>query len=86
MTPPIPTPELHTGRAVWTNVDGTKVLRIPGSPFAAMPDTREKHSWNIFLVEGRRMVGWTRGDRHDVASRLLAYERDYLPLPGKTSS
>lgn len=71
-------PVLHIGVTVWMSLDGDRVLRIPGSPFAALPDSREKHSWHIFFVEGRREVGWTRGDRHDVRSRLIETERDYL--------
>ena len=62
---------LHTGAAVWMSLDGSRVLRIPGSPFAALPDSREKHSWHIFFVEGRREIGWTRGDRRDARIRMV---------------
>lgn len=72
----VPTP--HTGAAVWTYIDGTRVLRIAGSPFAAMPDQREKNAWHIFLIDGRRAYGWTMGDRNDVRARLISTERDYL--------
>jgi hypothetical protein len=72
----VPVP--HTGTAVWTYIDGTRVLRIAGSPFAAMPDRNEKNAWHIFLVECRRAVGWTKGDRHDARARLISTERDYL--------
>ena len=59
-------------------LDGTRVLRIAGSPFAALPDSREKNSWHIFFVEDRHEVGWTRGDRRDARIRLIETERDYL--------
>jgi hypothetical protein len=71
-------PVLHTGAAVWTYIDGTRVLRIAGAPFAAMPDQVEKNLWHIFFIEGRRTVGFTKGDRHDARSRLISTERDYL--------
>ena len=60
------------------SLDGSRVLHIPGSPFAAMPDFREKNTWRIFLVEGRREIGWTKGDRRDARTRLIETERDYL--------
>ena len=63
---------------MWTYIDGTRVLRIAGSPFAAMPDQREKHAWHIFLVEERRIVVWTKGDKNDARARLISTERDYL--------
>ena len=63
---------------MWTYIDGTRVLRIAGSPFAAMPDPREKNAWHIFFIDGRRQVGWTKGDKHDVRARLISTERDYL--------
>jgi hypothetical protein len=69
---------LHQGSAVWTRIDGTRVLRIAGSPFAAMPDPREKKLWHIFLIEGRRTFGWTTGDKYDARARLISTERDYL--------
>jgi hypothetical protein len=72
------TPVLHTGAAVWTRIDGTRVLRITGSPFAAMPDQHEKNAWHIFFIEGRRTIGWTRGDKNDARASLLSAERDYL--------
>ena len=71
-------PTLHIGAAVWTYIDGTRVLRIAGSPFAAMPDSKEKNTWHIFLIDGRRTVGWTKGDRHDARARLISTERDWL--------
>lgn len=71
-------PVLHTGAAVGTYIDGTRVLRIAGSPFAAMPDPREKHLWHIFFIEGRRTVAYTKGDRHDARTRLISIERDWL--------
>jgi len=72
------TPVPHTGAAVWTYIDGTRVLRIAGSPFAAMPDPREKNAWHIFFIDGRQTVGWTRGDKPDARARLISTERDYL--------
>jgi hypothetical protein len=77
-TLPDSTPLLHTGAARWANIDGTRVLHIAGSPFAAMPDQREKNAWHIFTIENRRIVGWTKGDRHDARARLISTERDYL--------
>ena len=71
-------PVLHTGAAVGTYIDGTRVLRIAGSPFAAMPDPNEKNAWHIFFIEGRRRVRWTKGDRHDARTALISTERDWL--------
>jgi hypothetical protein len=82
-TLPDSTPLLHTGAARWANIDGTRVLHIAGSPFAAMPDPKEKKAWHIFFIEGRRAVGWTKGDRHDARSRLISTERDYITALAK---
>ena len=81
-----PAPTLHTGPAVWQSIDGTRVLRISTSPFAAMPDSTEKKAWHIFFVEGRRRIGWTKGDRHDVRIRLIDTERDWLDRQPKLNS
>lgn len=74
-------PTLHTGAAVGTYIDGTRVLRIAGSPFAAAPDPREKNLWHIFFIEDRRTVALTKGDRHDARTRLIQAERDWLAKP-----
>lgn len=63
---------------MWTFIDGTHVLRIADSPFAAMPDRKEKKAWHIFLIDGRRKVGWTKGDQHDARACLISTERDYI--------
>jgi hypothetical protein len=73
---PIASP--HTGPLSSVLVDGTRVLRIGNSPFAAVTDSTTKNAWNVFAIQGRRMVGWTKGNRAELRLKLIRVEREWL--------
>lgn len=68
----------HTGPARWTTLDGSKVLTIAGSPFAALPERGVPHGWYIFFIATRATTGWTHGTKEDVRRKLIETEREWI--------
>lgn len=76
--PSTSTSPLHTHPVRWTRIDGTRVLCIEGSSFAAKPDHGAPDTWAIFFVPTRQIISYIRGKRDDVKQKLIESERSLL--------